>query len=359
MSNYNENAFLALVPLANAIPAGGATVSAYTYMLQNGLTGFGPLAGLPGVPLVGNAAIFSPNNNILPQALYGSRNNINELPGMRRYLMADRDRDKLRTSVNWQATERFSLQGGLDYNKDDYSKSVYGLQDAKSWTLSLDGSYAASDDFVISAFYTYEDQRSTSAGDAYGSNSTATFQGQVADTLVQSCNGNITTVTQKNANGKMDPCLNWSKVTRDKVDTLGLVFRKKNLMAGKLDLTGSLIYSRARTDIDVNGGSYVNNPLALAAPAPPLAAGVPAVFFIAATSFPTVTTNTVTLRLTGNYLLDKASSVRAFYSYSRLTSTDYMYDGYQYGTGTNYLPTSQQAPNYTVNLVGVSYLHKF
>lgn len=359
VSNYNENAFLALVPMANVVPAGGATVSAYTYLLQNGLTGFGPLAGLPATPLTGNAAIFSPLNNILPQALYGSRNNINELPGMSRYFMADRNRDKVRSSVNWQATEKFSLQAGLDFNKDDYFNSTDGLQNAKGWALNLDGTYAASDDFVVNVFYTYEDQRSTSAGDAYGSNSAAVFQGQAADTLVQSCDGNITTVAQKNANGKMDPCLNWSKVTRDKVPTLGLVFRQKNLMAGKLDLTGSLLYSRARTNIDVNGGSYVTNPLALALPAPALAAGVPAVFYISAAALPTVTTDTVTLGLSGNYALDKASSVRVIYSYSRLKSSDYLYDGYQYGTGTNYLPLNQQAPNYTVNLMAVSYLHRF
>jgi hypothetical protein len=130
-------------------------------------------------------------------------------------------------------------------------------------------------------------------------------------------------------------------------------------MAGKLDLTGSLTYSWARTDIDVNGGSYVNNPLALAAPAPALAAGVPAAFYIPAAALPTVNNDTVTLRLSGNYALDKASSVRVLYSYQHLKSTDYMYDGYQYGTGTNYLPTNQPAPNYTVNLIAVSYLHSF
>lgn len=358
VSNYNENAFLALVPVANVVPAGGATVSASAYMLQNGLSGFGPLAGLPATPLAGNTAIFSPNNNILPPALYGSKNEINESPGMRRYPMADRNRDKLRSSVNWQANEQLSLQGALDFNKDDYFNSTYGLQNAKSWALNLDGTYAVTDDFVANVFYTYEDQRSTSTGNDYGSNTAAVFPGQTAGSLVQSCNGNITTVAQKNANGKVDPCLNWSKVTRDKADTLGLVLRQKNLMTGKLDLTGSLVYSRARTDIDVNGGSYVNNPLALPG-APALAAGAPAVFFIPASALPTVNYTTVTLRLSGNYALDKSSSVRVLYSYSHLKSTDYLFDGYQFGTGTNYLPLNQQPPAYTVSLVTVSYLHSF
>ena len=130
--NYDENAFLALVPMANVVPAGGATISAYQYLQQTGLTGFGPVAGFPSSPLTGNAAIFSPNNNILPQALYGSRNNINEEVGMRRFNMADRNRNKVRGSVNWDANDRLSLQGGLDYNKDDYDNSVYGLKNAET-----------------------------------------------------------------------------------------------------------------------------------------------------------------------------------------------------------------------------------
>ncbi len=119
--DYDENAFLALVPMANVVPAGGATISAYQYLQQTGLTGFGPVAGFPTVALTGNAAIFSPNNNILPQALYGSRNNINEEVGMRRFNMADRNRNKVRGSVNWDATDKLSLAGSLDYNHDDYT----------------------------------------------------------------------------------------------------------------------------------------------------------------------------------------------------------------------------------------------
>src|SRR5262249_15726546 len=68
-SNYDPNAWLALVPLANTIPGApvvGATTSVYGYLQQTGLTGWGPIAGYPTTPLTGNAAIFSPNNNIIP-----------------------------------------------------------------------------------------------------------------------------------------------------------------------------------------------------------------------------------------------------------------------------------------------------
>ena len=353
--NYDENAFLALVPMANVVPAGGATVSAYQYLQQTGLTGFGPVAGFPSTPLTGNAAIFSPNNNILPQALYGSRNNINEEVGMRRFNMADRNRHKVRGSVNWDASDKLSLQGGLDYNKDDYDNSVYGLKNAESFALNLEGSYALSSDFVAQAFYTHEDIKSQSAGISYAANSNTAFVGQAGNTIVSG--GCFSTVVDKNSNAKIDPCSNWSTDMRDKVDTLGAGFKYKNLMGGRLEVGGDLVYTHARTDIGVAGGSYVNNPFALAAPAPALAPGVPAVFFIPAANMPTATTKTIELRLGGQYAIDKASAVRVLYWSQHLRSNDYVYDGMQFGTLTNVIPTNEQPFNYNVHVVGFTYIY--
>src|ERR1035437_9203464 len=181
---YNENAFLALVPMANQIPTGGATQSVYSYLKQTGLTAFGPVAGVPSSPLTGDAAIYSPNNNVAPQALYGSRNNINEMPGFRRYMEADRNRHKASSDMDWQATERLSLHGNGEFNDDDYLNTAYGLKKDVFWEASIDASYAASENLVADIFYTYDNRRLLSRGDAYGSNSTTAFVGQTADTAV-------------------------------------------------------------------------------------------------------------------------------------------------------------------------------
>src|SRR6266702_5929589 len=128
-------------------------------MIAKGLTCYGPITGF-NPPYTGNTLIYGNNGGIIPQALYGSRNNINELPGMRRFNMADRNRDKVRSLLNWEATEKLSFQGGVDYNKDDYDNSVFGLKSAKSYALNFEGTYAASDDLTASVFYTFEDIRS-------------------------------------------------------------------------------------------------------------------------------------------------------------------------------------------------------
>jgi len=348
--DYNENAFLSLVPAANLVPT-GATISPYAYLLQTGLTAFGPSLGFPSPALTGNAALYSPNNGVLPQALYGSRNNINEIPGFRRYNMADRNRDRVRSSLDWQATEKLSLQAGLDLNKDDYTHSVYGLTSARSWALNLDASYAFNENFSVNLFNTYEDQRSASAGDAYGSNSNAT----ASNGFTAISGGCYATLAQKNLSAKMDPCLQWSTDMRDKVDTLGLTMKHKGLMNDKLELTGDLAYTRARTDIGVTGGSYVANPAAVAG----AAAGTPAQLYIAAQPQPTVSSNTLTLRLAGKYQLSAVSSLRMAYSYARLWSADYAYAGMQYGTLAVVMPTSEQAFNYAVNTVSVAYQYSF
>jgi MtrB/PioB family decaheme-associated outer membrane protein len=357
--HYDPNAWLALVPMANVIPGApvvGATTSVYGYLSQNGLTGFGPLAGFPTVPLSGNAAIFSPNNNIVPQSLYGSRDNVSELPGMRRYNLADRNRDRLRSSLEWQASERLSLQGSFEFDRDDYLNSVFGLRRSSTWNTSVDASYTPHERLTVSAFYTHEDQKARTAGDGYGTNSNVAFIGRAGNTLVDgSC---YTTVQSRNSNGKLDPCLIWTAATHDRADTVGASIARHGLWAHRLDLTGDLVFTRAQTDIDVNGASYANNPFALAG-APLLAAGVPATLLIPAANLPPIVTHTLELRLGAQFAVSKSTDVRLQYLYERTKAVDFAYQGLQFGTGTEQLPTLEQAPNYAVNVIALYFRHRF
>jgi MtrB/PioB family decaheme-associated outer membrane protein len=354
--DYNENAFLALVPYANvslAAATGGAT--ALSFMNANGWNGWGPAAGYAAT--TGNMQVFFPNNNALAKAVYANNNLISELPGMRRYFVADRNRDKVRSSLDWQATDELSLHGGLDYNTDNYPHSTYGVQDARGWAVNLDGTYALGDDLSLNAFYTYEDQRSITAGNTYTANSNvaAITNGQpgVVGLSGNSCDG-YTTLQQRNNNNKLDPCLNWSADMLDKVHTLGFGLRKK---ANALDLTGNLILTRARSDNNVSGGNWANNIL----DGPGAAPTTIAAWFISASPLPTVTTDTAEVRLNGKYTIDKRQSVRVAYSFLRMKASDWVYDGMQIGAGTiaGVLPSNEQGFNYTVNVVGVSYILSF
>jgi hypothetical protein len=357
--DYNANAWLALVPMANVIPGAptvGATTSVYGYLAQTGLTGFGPLAGFPTSALTGPASIFSPNNNIVPQSLYGSRDNVSEIPGLMRFNVADRHRDKAHASLDWQATERLSLQATGEYNKDEYGQSTFGLLESRGWAANLQAAYAVDEDFELPVFYSHEDSRSLTAGDGYGSNSNAAFVGAPTNTLVSG--GCYNTVLQKNLNGKPDPCLRWSTNMRERADTVGASLLRTGLSGGRLSLAGDVVYTYARTDVGVSGGSYANNPFALAG-APPLAAGAPAVYFIPATSLPGVTTRLLEVRVRAQVALGKSSHINVVAQYQRLRSSDFAYQGAQLGTGTEQLPTLEQPFNYSVGVIGISYLHRF
>jgi len=355
--DYNENAFLALVPMANQIPTGGATQSLYSYLTKAGLTGFGPIAGLPATPLTGDAAIYSPLNNAVPNALYGSRNAINELVGLRRFTVADRNRNKAFVDLDWQATDKVSLHGNGELTADDFIHSAYGVRKDLFWEASVDVNYSPDETVAVDLYYTYDDRHLQTRGDAYGSNSTTASVGQAANTLV--AGGCYPTVAAKNAVAKIDPCLSYAKTDRNKYDTLGFTISKNGLLGGNLQLATQALYNRGRTFTVVSGGSYVNNPLALASPAPALPAGTPAVFYIAAQSYPVVRDDQVTVTPTAAYVFKKRTTLKAFYLFERMMSSDWAYLGMQYGTGTNYLPSNEKAPNYTISAGGLSLVYTF
>ena len=253
----------------------------------------------------------------MPQSLYGSRDNLAELPGMRRFNVADRSRDTLRASLAWEASERLSFQAGADWNRDDYSRSVYGLQRAASWALNFDANLILSDSFTTGLFFSHENLSSRNAGDGYGSNTNAAFVGRAGNTLVSG--GCFATVLLKNRNGKIDPCLNWAADHVEEADTLGVSLRDAGLMSGKLDVAASLVLSWVRTHVGVAGGSYANNPFALSG-APVLPAGDPAVLFIPAADMPEAVNRSFELHLDGLYRLAKSSSLRLSYGFKHLSS---------------------------------------
>ena len=68
----------------------------------------------------------------------------------------------------------------------------------------------------------------------------------------------------------------------------------------------------------------------------------------------------IQFKLVGNYKLDKSARVALGYIYQHLKSTDYYYNGLQYGyTPSALMPTNQQSGSYAVNVVTASYIYDF
>jgi MtrB/PioB family decaheme-associated outer membrane protein len=253
----------------------------------------------------------------------------------RTFFVADRNRDKLRASANYQISNAWGVGFSADYNNDSYNDAA--LKESTSTILNFDLTFTPNEDLSFNPFYTYEDRKSKLTGIYVGSSTTnnTTLNGGAA--LVCSA---------------VAPCIlengSWALTQADRVDTLGLAVKYR--ATPKLDLKGDLLYIRARTPISASGsGSVISN-----------GATVPNYVSVPATDYPEIYSKTIQLRVAGLYKLDKQQSVRVMYMYQKLSSSDWQYDAYINPVAMqSFIGTGMTSPNFTENAVGVSYLYSF
>jgi MtrB/PioB family decaheme-associated outer membrane protein len=241
-----------------------------------------------------------------------------EATGYRAFFAASRNEQLVKAGVSWQANEKLGLSLSGRYLDDKYNDSPYGVQNGSSWSANLDASYNISDNSVVAAY--------------------ASVQKRQRD--LRNLAGHALTGTQV-----------WTNQLDVEDNTVGLSFTQKGLMAGKLDLSGDLSYSLGTAGYSTQVPYFV--PTAFAASCLSTAS-------LICGSTPDVRSETLSLKITGTYKLDKASKLAVGYTFQKLNSSDYYYNFYQTGyTGTGNLPTNEQAPNYSVNLLALSYIYNF
>jgi MtrB/PioB family decaheme-associated outer membrane protein len=242
-----------------------------------------------------------------------------EATGYRAFFDASRTEHVVKTGVNWQANEQFSMGLNARYLEDKYTDSPLGVQSGKSWSTHLDTTYAYSEDGVASAYVSLQKRQRD----------------------LQNLAGHA--LTGANV---------WANQLNDEDSTLGIAFTQKGLMSGKLELQGDLSYSVGKT-------AYSTQiPYAITTTA--FISSCQSSASLTCGSTPDIKNETLSLRLTGTYQLDKASKIAVGYMYQKLNSTDYIYNFYQTGyTGTGNLPTNEQQPSYSVNVLSLSYIYNF
>jgi MtrB/PioB family decaheme-associated outer membrane protein len=87
-----------------------------------------------------------------------------ENPLMRKFNMANRDRDRYTIEVDLAPTERMGINLSLYSTKDDYSESVVGLTAGEETALSIDLNYLFSNGMNVYAFFTDETITSEMSG---------------------------------------------------------------------------------------------------------------------------------------------------------------------------------------------------
>lgn len=106
---------------------------------------------------------------------------VNVNPLLRKYHLADRDRTRLGTLVNYMATEKLFLSARADYNQDDYKNTAIGLTEATQPVVTLDFSYQPRSNITTYGYYTWENIQSSQNGFDVSPSSTAEWQADFDD----------------------------------------------------------------------------------------------------------------------------------------------------------------------------------
>ena len=265
--------------------------------------------------------------NPMQTLLGGSGGEGFNVAGFVAYFDASRKEQLLKAGANWQANDKLALGLNARYTDDKYD-STYGVQNGNSWSLNLDATYSYAEAGSVSAY--------------------ATTQNMSRDmTNLQGAAATVASATALN----VPVGGTWTNTLKENDTTLGLGGKQGGFMDGKLDLAGDLTYSLGKSGYGTQL-NYANANLG--------GATCSSAYYLTCGTLPDIRNEMLQLKLVGTYKIDKVSKVRLGYLFQRLNVDDYLYNTYQYGsTPATVLPTNQQAPSYSVNVVSVSYAYSF
>ena len=243
-----------------------------------------------------------------------------ELPGYVAFFDASRTENLLKAGLNWQATEKLSVGINGRYVHDNYDSKL-GVQSGHTYSFNLDTTYNVAEKTVISAYLSVQNRQRNLLNDAW-SHVTVDFP----NTSAQS----------------------WTNSLSSDDKTFGLNAKHGGLLGGKLDIVGDLTYSLSTSSY----ATTVNYPLPTCT--------APSTGGYTCGALPDIRSEMIQLKLAGNYRVDKSNKVLVGYLYQHLNSNDYYYNAYQTGyTPTSLMPTNQQAPSYSQNVLYAAYVYEF
>jgi MtrB/PioB family decaheme-associated outer membrane protein len=225
----------------------------------------------------------------------------------------DRDRTKVRGSVDWAASDTLDLEVVAEWGQDDYKRSspvvagafaeVAGARVVGNSSLTFDASYNVAGNWYLNGYWTHSENR-----------------------------------------WKVNK-VSLADDTRNNVDTIGLGVK------GKIGAQTTVGMDLTSTN-DVS--SYYNMPATGNAAGWSGQVGT----VLPANYLPTITYTTTKLNLYGNYDIDKKSAIKVNVAYQELKSDDWQwgYNGVPFVYSDN---TTVSNPNQAVTFIGAAFIHKF
>lgn len=215
-----------------------------------------------------------------------------ENPLMRKYNMADRDRDALRMRMDFVATLQSTIGLSVDLTNDDYPDSAIGLTASRASTLGFDFSSRLAPSTLVNFYLSFEK------------------------------------ITSKVVGSQLYDLPDWSGAMSDKFNTAGLGFNH-TLYKDKLDVGMDYVFSHSLSGITIDQGG----------PGSPL---------------PDLVTTLYSVKFYANYRLSDKLDLRGSYWYEYFTASDWALDGVGEATIANTLTLGQESPSYNVNVLLLS-----
>jgi len=225
-------------------------------------------------------------------------------PVLRKFYLADRERGKIGGLLNYMPTNQFSFGIKAEYIEDDYTDSEIGLTDANQTLATLDATYIPRENITTYAYYTYEDIRSSQAGQE----------------------GDITT--------GIPPGADWTADFDDRIDTVGIGTAITNLN-NKWDIGADLTYSQSTGTIEMASTTGT------------------------ASQYPDLKTSLGSLKLWTIYKQSKKLSYKFSYWYEDYSADNWALDGIDPDTVENMLLMGEDTLDYDVHVVGASAIYSF
>lgn len=221
-----------------------------------------------------------------------------ENPLLRKYNMADRERDAVGMRVATAPADGVTL--GFDYSlsKEDYTNSAVGLTFAKRWGMGTDLSAQVSESTSAHVFFNFEEIKSQQAG----------------------------------AQSPTNPP-DWSAENVDYVQTAGVGF-KHAVIKDKLDVGADVTASRSTGSVKVQVTS--TDP-----------------------KFPDLKSDLDIFKVHLTYRATKALAIRGAIWHERLKSSNWAVDNVAPGTVPNVLTLGEASPNYKVSVGSVTIRYSF
>ncbi len=237
-------------------------------------------------------------------------------PRLRKYYIADRDRDEVRAVVNYMPHPRYSVTLDGAFSLDDYDETEIGMTEVRMTSVTLDLAVNPRDDVSANFFVTYENAKFDQDG----------CQWRTAGPPLPDNQACVLTPPA--------PQQSWNTTMDDRIFTFGVGAEWE--INSRLGVGADISFSRALTQVETTGGSNITTE--------PL---------------PDVVSHWYSLGAHASYKLKKNLEARLSYAYEHLETDDFSVDGLAVDTLNDVITLGEASPNYRGHIIGLALSYKF